>query len=208
MVILPFLTSEAYNRWSVVNSKTLHRKSSSRSIGWGLLRSPSYHSSWNNGTFTQNDCHMMKNLTFDDLWWLDGHTLGLGPILPNAVNAHSRHLVTFTDITKKANTYSRHLAYSRRSWDYMNRIACNTFHIYYQFVAPKLRPVLPNPIYGIGKIGPWSGTSPKSLWCQALVFWEFSHLYKLLQVIFIGKVLVWIFVNWQLFTLSNLVVIM
>ena len=35
----------------------------------------------------------------------------------------------------------------------MNRNACNTFHIYYQFVAPKLRPVLPNPIYGIGKIG-------------------------------------------------------
>ena len=32
----------------------------------------------------------------------------------------------------------------------MNGNACNTFHIYYQFVAPKLGSVLPNPIYGIG----------------------------------------------------------
>ena len=34
----------------------------------------------------------------------------------------------------------------------MNANECNTFHINYQFEAPKLRPVLPKSIYGIGKI--------------------------------------------------------
>ena len=31
---------------------------------------------------------------------------------------------------------------------------CNTLYIYYHFVVPNFRAVLPNPIYGIGKIGP------------------------------------------------------
>ena len=72
--------------------------------------------------------------------------------ISNNVNAHSRHLITFMDITTKANTYLCHLAHSRRRRDWMNVNACNTFHIYYQFVAPKLLPVLPHPIHGIGKI--------------------------------------------------------
>ena len=46
------------------------------------------------------------------------------------MNAHSRHLVTFTDITKKANAYSRHLAYPWQCRDYMNGNACIRFIFY------------------------------------------------------------------------------